>query len=174
LSLHWEGGRGIDGRHPTLGMGASAVTASGSRRRRPEGPGGVAEAVDAQAVAGDVEIDDHRLQPGEVAHQVAPGHGEALGIEPLLQVNLEAQREETAGDCDRSRCRRAGKVGRTSRWIEREGALDPLEGLVGRRDLGAGSAVLVVSTNLPSSLALRAIAASSRVTLPLAIWRKRA
>jgi hypothetical protein len=38
----------------------------------------------------------------------------------------------------------------------------------------AGSSVLVVSTNLPSSLASRAIAAWFRVTLPLAIRRKRA
>src|ERR671918_1630030 len=59
-----------------------------------EGLGGMALAVGAQAVAGAVEIDDHRLQPGEVAHQVGPGRREALGVEPALQVDLEAQRQE--------------------------------------------------------------------------------
>ena len=63
-----------------------------------EGMGGVASAVGPQSVAGAVEIDDHRLQPGEIAPQIGPGRGAALGVEPALQVDLEAQREEAAGD----------------------------------------------------------------------------
>jgi hypothetical protein len=57
----------------------------------------MALAVGAQTVAGAVEVDDHRLEAGEIAHQIGPGRGQALGVEPALEVDLKAEREEAAG-----------------------------------------------------------------------------
>ena len=91
----------------------------------------MANSVGAQSIAGAVEIDDHRLQPGEVAPQIGPGHGEAFGVEPALQVDLEAQREEAAGDmADHAVVAlvedRADVEGRL---VGAEGALDPPQDL---------------------------------------------
>ena len=72
------------------GVAAGGIATPAAR----EGLGGVAEAVGAQAVAGAVELDDRRLEPGEVAHQVGPGGRLALGVEPALEVDLEAQGQE--------------------------------------------------------------------------------
>jgi hypothetical protein len=98
LSLHQESG-GVGGWRLEIGGGAEGGDRGRDRDAGGlEGGGGVAKAVGAQPIAGAVEVDDHRLELAEIAHEIRPGHGEAFGVEPALQVDLEAQGQEAAGD----------------------------------------------------------------------------
>ena len=159
-----------------LGLGDGAERGDRGRDGDPgglEGLGGMAEAVGAQAIADAVEIDDHRLQPGEVAHQVGPGRRETLGVEPALQVDLEAQGQEATDDvADHAVVAlvedRADLEGRLH-LAER--ALDPPQGFVGLRDLGGGQVGASGEHELAIQPGLAGDCRSSRLTPPLAILR---
>ena len=74
----------------------------GKRRRADPGGGErfvrLARQVRPEPVAFAVEIDDHGLDSGEIAHQVGPGRLDLVLVEPDLEIDLEPQREETADD----------------------------------------------------------------------------